>query len=58
MEFNFNIEDALRQSKLGDGIYLIDGRKSQQYSQKTYNDLYNLLDKIGENSAIVNIILI
>jgi len=57
MEFNFNIGKAI-----GDispkGVAFIDGSKPGKYSRTDYQNIYKLLDTIGELSAKVRLYLL
>jgi len=57
MEFNFNIGKAI-----GDispkGVAFIDGSKPGKYSRIDYQNIYKLLDTIGELSAKVRLYLL
>ena len=53
MEFNFNIEKTLK-GVSKQGVAFLSGEDHNKFSQEEINNLYFLLDKIGELSAIVN----
>ena len=52
MEFNFNIE-KVSGNEIGEGIVFLDGASANEYSQKDFNNICALLDKIGTLSATV-----
>lgn len=53
MEFNFNIEKILGVFP-GTNISLIDGKRSDKFSQENYSKISDLIDKIGALSTKVN----
>ncbi len=56
MEFNFNIEKTLK-GKSKQGVAFISGLDRNKYTQEELDNIYHLLDKVGELSAIVIIFL-
>ena len=54
MEFNFNIGKAIGDVSSKDVAFL-DGSKPGKYSRNDYQNIYKLLDTIGELSAKVRL---
>ena len=52
MEFNFNIEKTLK-GVSKEGVAFLSGLDRNKYTHEEINNLYYLLDKVGELSAIV-----
>ena len=52
MEFNFNIEKTLK-GVTKEGVGFLSGLDRNKYTHEEINNLYHLLDKVGELSAIV-----
>ena len=56
MEFNFNIESTLKNISK-EGVAFLSGEDHNKFTYEEINNIYYLLDKIGELSAIVIIFL-
>ena len=52
MEFCFNIQKILK-SVSNKGVAFISGKDRNKYTYEELNNIYNLLDKVGELSANV-----
>ena len=52
MEFNFNIQKTLK-SVTRQGVAFISGKERNKYNYEELNNIYLLLDKVGELSANV-----